>query len=257
MTNLTIAFIQLDTIWENIDVNLQKVEAIVNQQTVDFDILILPEMFATGFSMNVNSCAQTMDGSIVNWMKLKSEQWNCAILGSVAIEEEGIYYNRLLMAHGNNLQFYDKHHLFTMGEEPLYYTAGMQATLFNYKGLVMKPAVCYDLRFPVWLRNTNDYDILICVANWPKPRIDVWDTLLKARALENQTFVVGVNRSGQGDGLHYNGHSMLIDAKGKVLAKLNEETDGFARISIDLDKQNDFRNKFPVLNDSDIFIIKN
>ncbi len=257
MAKLKIGLLQLNIVWENIEENLKKVDKILSDKVGCLDILVLPEMFATGFTMNVSSCAQTMNDSIIHWMKDRSKQWNCAIMGSVAIKENGAYYNRLLMVNNEDIQFYDKRHLFSMGQEHEYYTPGQKTTLFHYKSIIIQPAVCYDLRFPVWLRNTTSYDLMICVANWPKPRTQVWSSLLVARAIENQSYVVGVNRSGEGGGLSYNGQSLVIDAKGNLIDTLDDEMDGFKVVTIDFDEQNIFRKKFPVLQDADTFTLKN
>lgn len=248
--------LQLDIKWENVDENLLKIGKIISSHKDEFDVLLLPEMFATGFSMDVSKIAQTMDGVILQWMKEQSVLNKIAIIGSVAIVEDGKFYNRAVYINNGQVNYYDKRHLFSMGGEDKSFSAGNERVVFDYNGVKILPVVCYDIRFPVWLRNTGDYDVMVCMANWPIPRIKVWDTLLQARAIENQCLCIGVNRVGEGDNLKYNGNSAAIDAKGKVLVLSKEQKTNLEIVDFDLAAQNNFRDKFPVLNDADCFSIE-
>jgi len=256
MDNLTVVYIQADLIWENSDANLKNFEKYF-KQIEKADIVVLPEMFNTGFSMNVKELAQTMQGEVATWLKTKAMEHKFAIMGSIIINDENNYYNRLLMAYPNGeLEWYDKRHLFRMGNEHENYSAGSRMPVFNYLGWRIRPLICYDLRFPVWSRNQNNYDLLIYVANWPKSRSEVWLTLLKARAIENQCYVVGVNRVGtDGMGIEYSGDSMVIDPKGNVVSALSENANGIGISSISLSELQLFRQKFPVHFDADDFNI--
>ena len=254
--NLKITIIQSELHWENVDENLamftEKIEDI-NQQT---DIVVLPEMFTTGFSMESVKLAEKMDGKSVKWMKQLAVKKNAVITGSIIIEEEGKYFNRLLWVQPDeNVLTYDKRHLFRMAEEDKHFTAGEERLIVEWKGWKVCPLICYDLRFPVWSRNSLPaFDCLIYVANWPEARKEPWYKLLEARAIENQVYVVGVNRVGfDGKDISYSGNSAVIDPKGNSISniktKLNET------VTIELNKQalEDFREKFPVGLDADDF----
>lgn len=254
--NLKITIIQSELHWENVEENLamfaKKIEAI-NEQT---DIVVLPEMFTTGFSMESVKLAEKMDGKSVKWMKQLAVKKNSVITGSIIIEEEGKYFNRLLWVQPDeNVLTYDKRHLFRMAEEDKHFTAGEERLIVEWKGWKVCPLICYDLRFPVWSRNSLPaFDCLIYVANWPEARKEPWYKLLEARAIENQVYVVGVNRVGfDGKDISYSGNSAVIDPKGNSISniktKLNET------VTIELNKQalEDFREKFPVGLDADDF----
>lgn len=254
--NLKITIIQSELHWENVEENLamfaKKIEAI-NEQT---DIVVLPEMFTTGFSMESVKLAEKMDGKSVKWMKQLAVKKNAVITGSIIIEEEGKYFNRLLWVQPDeNVLTYDKRHLFRMAEEDKHFTAGEERLIVEWKGWKVCPLICYDLRFPVWSRNSLPaFDCLIYVANWPEARKEPWYKLLEARAIENQVYVVGVNRVGfDGKDISYSGNSAVIDPKGNSISiiktKLNET------VTIELNKQalEDFREKFPVGLDADDF----
>lgn len=220
----------------------------------DVDLIVLPEMFSSGFTMNPKIVAESMDGETISWLQHLAQAKNCAITGSLVIEENGKYFNRLIFVHPNgDLQTYDKRHLFTLAEEDKVYTSGKEKLIIEYKGFKICPLICYDLRFPVFARNVENYDLLIYVANWPKPRINAWDILLKARAVENMSYVIGVNRIGMDkNNLDYVGHSQAVDFLGNYLVE-PQETDGVSMVILDKEKQIETRKKLGFLNDRDFF----
>ena len=252
---MKISIIQTALAWEDAAANranfTQKINGIA--QT---DLIVLPEMFASGFTMNPSAVAEKMDGDTVTWMQQLAAAKNCAITGSLVIEEEGEFYNRLLFVLPNgDIKAYNKRHLFSYAGEHQFYTAGADKLIVDYKGFRICPLVCYDLRFPVFARNNDDYDVLLYVANWPQVRTLAWDTLLRARAIENLSYTIGVNRVGQdANGHAYIGHSQIIDALGNYIV---EPFDNDDVITLELDKQAllDTRQKFAFLNDRDSFSI--
>ncbi len=253
---LHVALIQSHLAWENPIHNrkmfAQKIEAI----TQDVDLIILPEMFTTGFTMNASEIAEVMQGETVQWLKKFSKTKNCAIAGSIIIEEEGKYYNRFIfMIPDGKCRTYDKHQLFTLAKEQEVFTAGQEEIIIEYKGWKIKPQVCYDLRFPVWARNTARYDMLLYVASWPKLRINAWDTLLKARAIENMSYCIGVNRIGlDGKGYEYNGHSAVYDVLGhSVIEEEPIERETILYATLDKSHIEKVRGKLPFLEDRDNF----
>lgn len=258
MDKLKIAYIQSNIIWEDSSKNLRKLDEVLTKID-EVDLIILPEMFNTGFTMNVNSVAQSADGMVALWLKKYALERGCALMGSAIINQNNKFANRLLMALPcSGIKHYDKRHLFRMGNEHERFEAGTSSPIFNYFGWRIRPLICYDLRFPVWSRNKNNYDLLVYVANWPGPRRNVWITLLKARAIENQCYVIAVNRVGtDGMGINYTGDSMVINPKGEIISELpiNEEGIGYAEIS--LNELNSFRKKFPVHLDADDFELLN
>ena len=221
------------------------------------DLVILPEMFTTGFSMNSRKLAENMSGVSVRWMLDKAEYLNAVVVGSMIIKEGDGYYNRLLWVYpGRSLEWYDKRHLFRMGGENKFYEAGKQRLVVDYKGWRINPLICYDLRFPVWSRNRNDVDMLIYVANWPASRKQAWTILLKARAIENQVFVAGVNRVGRdGEGVIYQGDTQLINPRGDVITGFDLSYPGVTIAEVSLEELTSFRKKFPVVDDADDFVI--
>jgi omega-amidase len=255
MSDLKVAIVQQNPEWENREENLVHYTSIIRNigQT---DLILLPEMFTTGFSMSVETMAETMEGRSVEWMRSQSQENKAALAGTLIIKENGVYYNRMVWADPTGeIQYYDKRHLFSMGEEHLHYTAGDKRVTINFKGWRIRPLICYDLRFPVWSRNHDDYDLLIYLANWPSARHQVWKSLLVARALENQCWCAGVNRTGT-DGMNilYGGDSGIIDPRGMATWMGDNST---AQIfSLSLDELRKFRQKFPVLNDRDNFDIR-
>ena len=253
---IKIALIQSILSWENPNENRQQLEEKINSISQYVDLIVLPEMFTSGFTMNPKNVAETMQGETILWLKKLAQAKNCAITGSLVIEENGNYYNRLVFVFPNGeLQYYDKRHLFTLAGEDKIYTAGKEKLIVEYKGFKICPLICYDLRFPVFSRNVEEYDVLIYVANWPKPRTNAWDILLKARAVENMSYVIGVNRIGTDDNNHeYVGHSQAIDFLGNYLLESKEEVGVFV---IELDKKQliETRNRLNFLNDQDRFEI--
>jgi omega-amidase len=243
-------------VWENKKTNLTQIEEQISSLQDGIDIIVLPEMFNTGFTMNPAPFAEKMDGDTLKWMRELSEKKNAVITGSIIISEGDGYYNRLIwMLPNGSFSKYDKKHLFSLAGEDNYYKSGTQKLIVEYKGWKICPMVCYDLRFPVWLRNTENYDCLIVVANWPERRIFHWEQLLIARAIENQSYVIGVNRVGHdGNDFYYNGNSMVVDPMGKIMVKLVDmSTEYIAKLSYD--KINKIRTDLPFLNDRDQFVI--
>jgi len=252
---LKIGLIQPDLVWENIPANLEHLKARIVRFNKEADILLLPELFTTGFTMRTAEFAERMEGNTVRWMK-ELAVVTCAVIGgSIIIEDEGKYMNRFLWIRPDGqLTYYDKKHLFRMGEEDRHFTAGNSLKVIEHKGWRIRLNICYDLRFPVWSRNTGDYDLLIFIANWPERRKRVWKTLLQARAIENHCYVAGVNRIGtDGNGISYSGDSCVIDFKGYPVKFLPANKESASIIEIDIDKLKKFRKKFPVNLDADPF----
>ena len=216
------------------------------------DIYVLPEMFATGQYIDPSSVVQTMDGQIVGWMVQKASFLNAAVCGTLPIVENGYTYNRLCFAKPDGtIDYYDKHHLFSYSGEAENYTPGTERVVIEFRGLRILLLICYDLRFPIFSRNRDDYDAVIYPANWPEKRILAWDTLLRARAIENQCFAIGVNRAGTDDFGLYPGHSAIITPYGETLVQTNEAPQ-MVSAALDMDQLARFRTKFPVLQDADI-----
>lgn len=254
MQNVNILAVQPHLTWENTTENLRHLAQLISSD-VDYDIVVLPEMFATGFTMQPEKYAQSMDGQAVQWMKELSKKR--AVCGSLSIVEDGKYFNRLIWAENGEVRaHYDKRHLFSHGKETQHYSAGNEKLVMDYKGIRIALFVCYDLRFPVWCRNTEHAELMIFVANWPHVRISAWDKLLQARAIENQCYVLGVNRVGEdGNGIYHSGNSALIDARGECLWK-SENSEIAKALPIDFQPLRDFRMQFPVLEDMDLFTVK-
>lgn len=255
-TSLNIALIQSHIAWENPIQNRAVFEQKIRSISKDVELIILPEMFTTGFTMNAKHLGETMDGVTVSWLQKLAREQNCAIAGSVIIQDSGYYYNRFLfVAPDSTVQKYDKHQLFTLAREEEVFTAGLEEVIIIYKGWKIKPQVCYDLRFPVWARNTSGYDMLLYVASWPKPRINAWDTLLKARAIENMSYCIGVNRVGlDGKGYEYNGHSAIYDVLGNSVLEENPvEKETILYATLDKNHIASTRKKLPFLDDADHF----
>ncbi len=269
MADLTVTLIQTDLYWEDIDANLQMLDQKINSIDEPTEVVILPEMFTTGFSMHPAKLAQPMDGSALRWMKQKAKEKNIILTGSLIIAEEGKYYNRLIwMQPDGRFGQYDKRHLFAYAGEDKQYAAGNKRLIASVNGWKVCLSVCYDLRFPVWTRQSPSlspmgkesngeglYDLLVCVANWPASRDMAWKALLQARAIENQAFVVGVNRVGaDGNRIAHNGDSSLVDPRGGIIYQLYGEEDIF---TFTLPKQlvEMTRGEFPFLKDADKFRI--
>lgn len=258
-SELSVTLIQTALYWEQPDKNIASLTKKINAIEGKTDLIVLPEMFTTGFSMNPVSVAEPMDGPTVQWLRTMAATYQTAIAGSVIIEDSGNYYNRFLLAHRNGVvDYYDKKHLFTLAGEHEIYTVGTELKTFDLKGWKIRPMVCYDLRFPVWARNTDDYDLLIYVANWPSPRKKAWDTLLQARAIENMCYTIGVNRVGKdANGMDYPGHSAVYDSLGVTCLDFATGFEGMDQVVISKEHLNKTRSKLNFLNDRDTFTIDN
>ncbi|MCF6352106.1 MAG: amidohydrolase [Cyclobacteriaceae bacterium] len=257
MQDLEVALIQFDISWHNPKANRKAVESKINSLNSAVDLIILPEMFTTGFTMAVHKYAEPTEGETLNWMKKMAAKTNAVITGSIIINEGEHYFNRLLWVTPNGAySHYDKRHLFRMADEHSHFAQGNKHPIFELNGWKFKPQICYDLRFPVWSRNVNlAYDVLIYIANWPAARVLAWDTLLQARAIENLCYCIGVNRVGiDGTGKEYNGHSACYNFKGNALNELSE-TEEVTYVSLSkLDLVN-HRVSFPTNLDADLFNI--
>lgn len=256
---LNIAIIQTDIYWMNTSANLAMLEEKIWEISSKPDLIILPEMFNTGFSKDVIKYAEHPKLTTFKWMQQQAMQTKAVITGSFAVKEGNNFYNRLLWVRPDgSYEYYDKKHLFSFAEENLYFSAGNKQLSVTVKGWVINPFICYDLRFPVWSRNTPlHYDVAIYVANWPTSRINAWDTLLKARAIENLSYTIGVNRIGtDGNQLDYNGHSAVYSPKGETI-QFNENEDTIICCSLSLNELNQFRGKFQAHLDADKFNLQN
>jgi len=253
--NLSISIIQTNLLWENKTGNLQHFQKKIESIETDTDLIILPEMFTTGFLMNPKPFAEKMNGQTVNWMQKMAKFSNAAIAGSIIIEDNGTYVNRFLFVKPDGeYQYYNKRHLFAMAGEDEHYSQGKKNILITYKGWQIRPLICYDLRFPVWSRNIDEYDLLIYVANWPEKRAAHWKTLLGARAIENQAFVAGVNRIGiDGNNYHYSGDSAIYDPLGEKITEIKPNEESVVTISISKEDIQKIRKSLPFLNDRDEF----
>lgn len=253
---MKIALIQTELSWENPNENKALLQEKINAISQYVDLIVLPEMFTSGFTMNPENVAQTMQGEAISWLKETAKDKDCAITGSLVIEENGNYYNRLVFVFpSGEIQTYDKRHLFTLAGEDKVYTAGKDKLIVDYKGFKICPLICYDLRFPVFARNVEDYHVLIYVANWPKPRVNAWDILLKARAVENMSYVIGVNRIGIDENNHeYVGHSQAVDFLGNYIQE-PQEIEGVFIVELDKNGLLETREKLNFLNDRDEFQI--
>jgi len=249
--------IQTHIIWEDKVRNLERIGEMISSIPGGTDLVILPEMFNTGFSMNPAELAEPPESVTSDWMHDMAAKYNSAICGSYIVSENSNFYNRwIFVSLDGEISIYDKRHLFSISGEEALFTRGEKRVVFNFKGIRICPNVCYDLRFPVWSRNRNDYDLLINSANWPESRRDVWITLLKARALENQCFVAGVNRIGiDGAGIRYCGDSMILGPKGELVTEGKQNEESIVSGDISFDELADFRRKFPVWKDGDNFTI--
>ncbi|RAJ10450.1 putative amidohydrolase [Chitinophaga skermanii] len=262
MSDLTVTLIQANLHWEDKAANLAMFDAKIDAIQGRTEIVILPEMFSTGFSMQPEKLAETMEGETVNWMKKKSREKNIILAGSVIIEEDGHFYNRFIWMQPNGVYGkYDKRHLFGFAGEHNHYEPGDQRLIAQVKGWKICVAVCYDLRFPVWARNqvaadgTAAYDLYINVANWPERRNTAWRTLLQARAIENQCYVVGVNRVGNdGNNIYHSGDSSIIDALGEIIYHKAHDEDVFT-YTLTKAPLEEIRSKIPFLKDADRFTI--
>ncbi|NVJ88048.1 MAG: amidohydrolase [Flavobacteriaceae bacterium] len=256
--SLVVAGIQANLFWENPKKNIAFFEEKILALDDTVDLVVLPEMFTSGFTMNPMSVAETINGNTISWMKSIAKKKNVAITGSIVIEEENQYYNRLFFVKPNgNFFTYDKKHTFTLAGENKAYKAGEKKIIVEYKGWKICPLICYDLRFPVWARNIENYDLLIYMANWPVARIKAWDTLLKARAIENMSYTIGVNRIGLDDNNYeYSGNSLIIDYLGQVIANAKDNKEEIIVAELLKTKQEKVRKKLGFLNDKDTFTLQ-
>lgn len=251
-----ISIIQSPLYWESPEVNRRYFAEKIRSVIPETQLVVLPEMFTTGFTMNPEAVAETMEGDTVTWMKTLAVECNLAITGSVVIRENEQFFNRLLFVFPTGeVRGYDKRHLFSLAGENKKYTKGTDKILVEYLGWKICPLICYDLRFPVFSRYNDDYDLLLYVANWPKPRISAWDTLLKARAIENMSFVIGVNRTGEDSNNNlYPGHSQVLDCFGNyVVSPMLEE--GVVNFQLNKTSLEESRTKFGFLHDKDSFTL--
>ena len=259
-SDLKVALIQTDLIWENITANLAMLEEKIASLPEPADVIVLPEMFSTGFSMNAPALAEVMNVTTTRWLKMIAAQTQALMIGSFQVKEGGNFYNRLLCVRPEGAyEIYDKRHLFRYGTEHETFTAGSGQLVVTWKGWRICPLICYDLRFPVWSRQDaeNPYDLLLYVANWPAARAYAWDTLLRARAIESLSYVLGVNRVGtDGNGIDYSGGSLAVDFSGEIITNLGKAESAkvvpFAKVPLEK-----YRKSFPALLDADPFSILN
>jgi predicted amidohydrolase len=254
---MKIALIQTSLIWENPIENRSHLSQKITGFMEDVDLIVLPEMFSSGFTMNPKAVAETMQGETVLWLQHLAKAKNSAITGSLVIEENGNYYNRLVFVFPTGeIKTYDKKHLFSLAGENEFYATGKDKLVLEYKGYKICPLICYDLRFPVFSRNVENYDVLLYVANWPKPRVNAWDILLKARSVENMCYTIGVNRIGK-DHNHneYIGHSQVIDFLGEYVLE-PQEADAVFIVELNKAKLLQTRSKLAFLDDRDKFILQ-
>jgi predicted amidohydrolase len=256
MSTLRITIIQSDLYWHDAVRNRDQFTALIGNLPDATDLIVLPEMFTTGFSMDAPDLAETMDGDSVRWMRETAASHNAAVCGSLIVVQEQQFYNRFVCAFpSGDLTCYDKRHLFRLAGEQNHYTAGDTQVTFELNGWRICPMVCYDLRFPAWSRNRDSYDLLLYVANWPDRRHLAWETLLRARAIENLSYVAGVNRTGQdGNDIPYRGGSAIIDYVGETLEDLGNNP-GAATSVLDLERLGVFRDRFAFHKDADNFTI--
>ncbi|HNV98131.1 MAG TPA: amidohydrolase [Chitinophagales bacterium] len=264
MQDLTVTLVQANLVWENKQANLSHLEAMLNgvQQT---QLIVLPEMFSTGFSMQSTALAENMMGPSIDWMRNLAEKKNAVVCGSLIIEDDAAFYNRLIwMQPDGMLEFYDKRHLFSLAGEEKYYKPGKHKIFPEIDDWKFLPLICYDLRFPVWSRQSppftelgaHPYDVLVYVANWPERRSYAWEQLLIARAIENQCYVIGVNRVGDdGNGVHHNGLSCIIDPMGKKCLQI-EEVESAVSFTLSASSLQDTRLRLPFLDDRDEFELR-
>jgi predicted amidohydrolase len=254
MRDLTVHLVQADLVWQNEAANLEKLGKLI-EPIADDGIIMLPEMFATGFTMQPQKYATEPEGTAVQWMRNNSI--GRAVCGSLSTVENGKYYNRFYWAENGEIKYtYNKKHLFSIAEENLHYTVGTEQVSIEYKGWKINPFICFDLRFPVWCRNVNEAHLMLFVANWPEVRIAAWEKLLQARAIENQCYVAGVNRVGvDGNGIVHNGNSLICNGRGEIMQKLTNK-EGVISQTISALELMTFRDNFPVLKDMDKFALK-
>ncbi len=257
LENLNIALIQSDLTWENPAQNRINFTKKINDITQPVDVIFLPEMFTSGFTMNASVIAETMQGETMQWLTKMAYKKNTAIGGSLIINENEKYYNRFVfMMPNGNYKVYDKKHTFTLAGEHKVYRSGVKKLIVDYKGWRICPLICYDLRFPVLARNTENYDVLVYVASWPKPRVLAWDSLLQARAIENMSYCIGVNRVGlDANGHEYSGHSIAYNCLGESLCHIEAHKEATKTITLSKKHMLTIRKKLGFLNDMDNFTL--
>ncbi|NNL94920.1 MAG: amidohydrolase [Xanthomonadales bacterium] len=252
---LNVLLVQADLAWAAPQRNRDHLEALIDTQGGRADLVVFPETFTTGFLGDHASEPEAMNGETMSWMQSLARRHRAVICGSVALQDGGRRNRFLWVSPDGPVQFYDKKHLFSFGGEDQQYSAGQQQVTFTMGDWRIRPQVCYDIRFPVWCRNRNDYDLLLVVANWPATRIDAWTALLRARAIENQCYVVAVNRTGEdGKGIRYNGHSVVFEPTGKTLLE-SGEPEGVCLVALDLQQVRKLRRKYPFQDDADDFTL--
>lgn len=258
MNNLNITLIQADLRWEDPDGNRTHFDQLLKEVPSGTDLVLLPETFNTGFPVNPLKLAETHSGPTMNWLRTKANELNAVVCGTMLFHVDGHYHNSLVwMRPDGSYELYHKRHTFAIGGEKDPIEPGTESLIVTLNGWKIKPMICYDIRFPLWARNhyrngVYDYDLGIYLANFPESRIEVWNTLLKARAIENQTYYIGVNRIGDDpEGVHYNGHSQVISPKGEILADTEPDMEAILSCTLDYEKLQNFREKFPVGKDWD------
>jgi len=257
MNPLKVTLVQAYLFWENIDKNLQNLGLKLSSIREKTDLIILPEMFNTGFTMNAEALAEEINGKTMKWMQEKAYKYDSVLVGSLIIKERGKYFNRLIwMRPDGTFEKYDKKHLFGMAKEDEIFTAGDKRLLVELNGWKIMPVICYDLRFPVWLRNTEDYyDLLLVIANWPEKRSHHWQTLIPARAIENQSYIIALNRVGHdGNEIYYSGDTTCLSPQGKVIYYKKDDEDLYT-FTIQHDEVEKTRKEMPFLKDADRFKI--
>ena len=262
MNNLNVTYIQADLQWQDQQANLEHFSELLNEVPSDTDLVLLPETFNTAFPVDPKVFAETVDGPTMKWMKQKAHELNAVVCGTLLLEVDGHYHNSLVwMRPDGGYEMYHKHHTFTLGGETLPVERGTESLIVELNGWHIKPMICYDIRFPVWSRNhcengRYEYDLGLYLANFPASRIFVWDTLLMARAIENQAYFIGVNRVGDDpDGVHYSGDSQIINPKGEVICMARSDVEAVVSMSLNFEKLQSFREKFPVGKDWDSFTL--
>ncbi len=259
MDELSITLVQPNLVWQDKKANFDKIELLLSASIEVGDLIILPEMFTTGFSMTPEELWDTPEGETLPWMQKVAKEYNAAICGSAIIKENGNYFNRLFFVYPTGeFKTYNKRHLFTLAGEEKVYTAGTKHLIIEYKGWRIMPLVCYDLRFPVWCRNTTDVDLQLFVANWPERRSMPWKALLKARSIENMCYVAGLNRVGDdGNGVSHSGDSGVYDELGNEVALLSPFKEEVITAKLNRERMLESRNRFQFLSDRDSFGLTN
>ena len=255
--SLRVTIVQAHLTWENIPQNLEHFTSLLATITEPTDLVLLPEMFTTGFSMEAEKLAETIPGTTFSWMQNQAQKLDAAVAGSYIVKDENQYYNRLLFVRPDGtFDQYDKRHLFTLAGEHKAYIPGQKNVSIEWKGWKLRPQICYDLRFPVWSRNTDDYDLLFYLANWPNPRRNHWISLLAARSIENQAYCIGVNRVGLDEkGHQYTGDSSVYDYSGLLLTQVTNQ-EACVTLTLDHQAQIDFRQQLNFLADRDDFKVR-